>query len=677
MSNHPTGSAVPDPSGLWPDDISDSLSRLYADRPLAHRVLFKHKHKTPEAGAELIGLMHRPPTPYLLVEGFRGLGKSTTAEEAIAVQAGFEEFHNCLIVGAKEPLAAERLSAIKAHLEGELFIEAFGDLRGPVWADTEIQLSTRARIKVVGRGMSLLGIKHLDWRPDLVLIDDFVKAEERLSLDQMKTALDWLLTTLLPALDPEARVMLLGTQRDKNDVIGLIKSEIEQATAEAEEPMWTAVRYPIEYLNDAGQRAPTWADRFPLPYIDRLRSSYRRQGKLREFNVEYMCAVENEGSRLFKGHMLKVEPQVRTWQAIYTMHDPARSIKTTSATTGFAAWSYIGPRIIVWDAWARMLMPDQIVDSLFDENRNHQPVYMGFEEDGLNEWALQPIRREQLRRHTVLPLKRMKAPKGKIDFIGGLAAYANAGELIFAKELPELRAQLLNFPGGKIDAPNALAYLQRMRPGGPMYEDFSGENVIEELISIERPVYMVLNAGGGVVTGVMVQFYDGLLRVLADWVREGEPSEVLTDIVREASVEVRRTLRYVAPPVHFDRFNNMGLVQAANRLPIQVETGTDAAAGRPVLRDLLKSRSRGFADVLIASQARTTVNAFAGGYCRGVSKNGTLAELADEGHYKVLMEGLESFAGLMALGIGAATERNYRVLPNGQRYVSTMPGALR
>lgn len=666
-----------DPTGLWPDDLRESLELLYADRPLAHRVLYKHKHITPPAGEELIQLMHSPPLPYLMVEGFRGLGKSTTAEEALAIQAGFEEFHNCLIVGAKEPLASERLTAIKAHLENELLIEAFGDLRGPVWSDSEIQLSTRARVKAIGRGMSLLGIKHLDWRPDLVLIDDLVKAEERLNIDQMKQAHDWFLTTLLPALDPDARIIFLGTQRDKNDIMGLTKADIEQAIAEGEEPFWHSVKYPIKYLDAAGEWAPTWPDRFPLAAINRMEASYRRQGKLREFNVEYMCSVEDEGGRLFKGSMLKVEPRVRSWEAIYTMHDPARSVKSTSATTGFAAWSYIGPRIVVWDAWARLLMPDEIINSLFHENIVHSPVFMGFEEDGLSEWAMQPIRREQIRRHVVLPLKRMKAPKGKIDFIGGLAAYARAGELVFAKELPELRSQLLNFPGGKIDAPNALAYLQRMRPGAPMYEDFSGEHVIDELIMIDRPIYMAMNAGGGVTTAILVQFYDGLLRVLADYVREGEPSEVIGDIVREASVEVRRTLRYVAPPIHFDQYNNLGLVQAGNRVPIRIDQGAQPVAGRPMMRDLLKSRSRGFADVLIAGQARTTINALAGGYSRGVTKNGMLAETAEEGHYKVLIEGLESFAGLMALGIGAEDQRNYRTLPNGQRYVSTMPGRAR
>ena len=50
----------------------------------------------------------------------------------------------------------------------------------------------------------------------------------------------------------------------------------------------------------------------------------------------------------------------------------------------------------------------------------------------------------------------LKAPKGKTDFIRGLQQFFNAREVELAKELPDLRAQLLNFPSPPIDAPRRL-----------------------------------------------------------------------------------------------------------------------------------------------------------------------------------------------------------------------------
>jgi hypothetical protein len=662
-----------------PQDDDDELRAFFEDRPLAHRVLFNHRHKTPPAGHQLITHLHHPPTPYLLVEGFRGLGKSTDAEEAIALKSGFEEYHNCLIVGAREDLAAERLDAIKNHItNNELFIETFGNLKGPVWGDKEIVLSNGLRILAIGRGQSMLGIKFRDWRPDLVLIDDLEKAEERLNETQRKGVHKWLLATLIPALDPDATIIMNGTHRELLDVMGMVKADIEQAKVEGVQSEWTALAYPIEYIDKDGKRQATWPDRYPLDWIDRRRKTYERVGRLRDFMVEYMLKVESESDKSFSKDMFRVEPIVRTWQSVYCMFDPARTVGAKSAMTGFAAWSYVGPKIVVWDAWGKLLMPNEILDSLFNENDNHHPVFLGVEEDGLNEWLMQPIRQQQLLRSTILPIKRMKAPKGKMDFIRGLQTYAAARELVFAKPLPDLVSQFLGFPQGRIDIPNALAYAQTMRPGAPMYDDFSGDHVQHDLPRADRAMYLALGAGSGVVTGALMQFVAGQMRVYADWVREGEPGAILRDIIDEAALESgRRGLRYICAPHHFNQHNNVGLVQAAIRVGIEITTGTEPAMGRGMIRELLQRRSRGFADVQIDENAHWVLNGMASGYARVLLRNGNLADFAEEGPYRVLIEAIEAFAGLMTLNAEGQDERNYRTRGDGTRYASTMPSRRR
>ena len=58
--------------------------------------------------------------------------------------------------------------------------------------------------------------------------------------------------------------------------------------------------------------------------------------------------------------------------------------------------------------------------------------------------------------------------------------------------------------------------------------------------------------------------------------------------------------------------------------------------------------------------------------CRALSKPGVLADYPEEGNYRVLMEGIESFAGLMTLGSESEEGRNYRYREDGTRYVSTL-----
>ena len=60
---------------------------------------------------------------------------------------------------------------------------------------------------------------------------------------------------------------------------------------------------------------------------------------------------------------------------------------------------------------------------------------------------------------------------------------------------------------------------------------------------------------------------------------------------------------------------------------------------------------RGVPAVLVSEAATWTLNAFAGGYARALEKGGILADYAEEGVYRTLMEGLEAFCGLMDLGL--------------------------
>lgn len=81
--------------------------------------------------------------------------------------------------------------------------------------------------------------------------------------------------------------------------------------------------------------------------------------------------------------------------------------------------------------------------------------------------------------------------------------------------------------------------------------------------------------------------------------------------------------------------------------------------------------------LLVSSQARWTLNAFAGGFCRAVLKGGVLGDLPEEGTYRLLMEGLEHFTSLLSTD-ATDDEESGRVNATtalGQRYFSARPQA--
>jgi hypothetical protein len=267
----------------------------------------------------------------------------------------------------------------------------------------------------------------------------------------------------------------------------------------------------------------------------------------------------------------------------------------------------------------------------------------------------------------------MKAPKGKIAFIESLQPFFLAGEVSFAKELPALVQQFLAFPTGRIDAPNALAYALRMRPGLVVYDDFSSGHVVEDLsVRARAPVWLCLNTDGGVTTGVVAQVVDGALHVLGDYVREGDPGSVLGSIVVEAKLSFD-TLRLVAGPRHYDSYDRLGLRGAVAKLPSELRRGGSEEVGRDEIRGLLRRQVRGNPAFVVSTSARWVLNGLAAGYARAVDKRGVVSEDARLGVYRTLIEGLETFTALMKIGTLTESIPNVRMTEGGQRYVSALP----
>ena len=651
----------------------EALVRRFAhitQRPLAHQALFRHRHRdpTPPFHDEIILLWHNPLPGRALVMAFREAGKSTIAEESIVLMSALRSFRNCVILGENQERAIDRLTAIKYEFStNELLINLFGLLQDQAkWNEAKVILSNGVVIQALGRGQEVRGMKHLDMRPDFCFCDDVEGKEHVKDEHQRKETLRWFFAEVLPALDKDARVRVNATPLDTASLPMQLKRL----------PTWTARVYPIKHYAASGTWQPTWPQRYPLSWIDGKELEMRRLGLHHEFMREYMCEPDDPAKKLFNAGMFKVEPRLHVWQPAYAFYDPARTVKSDASYTGWAVWSWIGTRLIVWDAGAERWLPDAMIAHMFTINAQYHPIKIGIERDGLEEFILQPLRREMTRRGVLLSVEPMRAPQGKLDFIGALQPFLLSGEVSLAKELPELVAQFINFPTGQIDAPNALAYALKLRPGLAVYEDFNSQHVTERVIVHERaPLWFCANATPGLTTGILCQFADdGRLSILNDWVVEGDPGAVLAVMLKQAKLEVNREFRLVAPPVHFATYDTIGLRAAAGRIPIDIKVGGRAEDGRAELRSLLRQSIRGFPALAVAHAAHWTINGFASGYARDIGKTGVVADFAREGVYRTLMEGLESFAGLMRFNIDRDSAPNYAYTATGHRYQTLLPG---
>jgi hypothetical protein len=248
---------------------------LGVDRHLAHRVLFPHRHPNadPAFKQAMIDDWHSSDQ-YVCEISFRGSTKSTTGEEAIVVQALYDEFRYCVIFGASFDLAAERLHAIRREFErNEQILSLWGDMRGSVWTDDSLELANGVIIKAKGRGEALRGTKGDEERPDLAFFDDIEDRQSLATSRGRERIYDWLFGDAIPAMtDPFRRRIRIAANALHEDCLAL---RLKRSPSSGFKVRVT----PIEHKDEQGKRQSSWPDRFSLKWIDEERRRFVAAGK--------------------------------------------------------------------------------------------------------------------------------------------------------------------------------------------------------------------------------------------------------------------------------------------------------------------------------------------------------------------------------------------------------------
>lgn len=655
--------------GIEDDKKREILERLYKDRFLAHQVLFPHRHKNsdPEFHKELKEILYSK-NPWVALKAFRGAAKSTITEEVIIICALFEDFRYALILGNSYDRACERLAAIKNEFEtNDAIMELFGEQSGGTWAADQIVIANGCKIQAFGARQSLRGAKHNDQRPDFLFVDDLEDEENVATEDARRKLKRWFNGAVLPAMDPMGKIRMVGTPLHPK---ALLEEKMKDSA-------WKSASFPVMYLDENGQEISAWPDRFPYEYIQRMRQNYINDGNLVEFEQEYMCRSEDVAAKPFQVNMIKVAAVNASWAPIQIMVDPARTVKTaTSARTGYAVWSWEGSKLTVHEAFGAFHKPDEIIKTIFDLDEKFNPVEIGVEADGLEEFIMQPLRIEMLRRGRPIPLSKQKAPRNKDDFIKGLQPFYIAGDVVHASIFPDLVSELLQFPTGRKDVPNALAYALKMRAGKQVYEDFSIGNIspVIEIPDKRYPIYLAVSARASFVAAVMVQYINGQVIVYKDWVKEGPPMEVLELLVQEAVMFANKEILLVSPGEQFGKYTNFGLAQAAKKIRITLRRAAEAARAQGCLIPWLKNTVRGSAALIVSDSARWVLNGFLRGYARKLTASGLLSDHPEENIYVPIMEALESFVYWFDLSIRNESETSgvrYGTTLDGRRYLTS------
>ncbi len=637
---------------------------------------------------EIMDLL-RAADEFIVIEAFREAGKTTKAEEHMILAGCFGNWPYGLLIGETYEKACERLASISHEcLTNERLHEVFG---GPVLSrrpvENKIFFKSGTLLQAWGWDQELQSFKYRSYRPQFAFLDDVENKERVRDAAAVNASMEKLHNDLIPAMDTHHFKVVLSQTRRAEDCM---------VTRLAGNPDWLYRGYPICRGDPESEDAvPTWPQRYPLEWIRKRKRSYERAGMLSSYLQSYMLQASNPQGKPFKEEMLAaVEVSPWHWMPRFAIYDPSRTSRekrirragvdeVKSDRTGKVVVSRLGSQILVHESSGNYWQPNELVADLFATQQNHRPAKIGIEKNSLDDWLLQPIRLEMLRRGEPLPLQFLLAPqdRSKDEFIMGLQPFAQAKDIVLVGGKvahPQLVAEWCNFPSGPRDVLNALAYALRMFSGSPMYEDFSGAN-IGEAPNARGGEEVIVGWQGSPAEVVAV----GCLRegrricVAGDWSATG----ALADAVKTIAFELRATfprarLQCWLPADTYDQWQRIALVPALRTEKLTPYRGEHVAVARGCLAERIRTVWRNARLLTVDRKATLTLNALSTGYALPAEKGGRLAQEPEPGLSRMAAEALECAVKALDRQEDASVlpkGANIAHTPSGVAYVSSNP----
>lgn len=189
---------------------------------------FANMHK------EIMSICQDESISLALIMAFRGSGKSTIVTTAFPLWAilGVSQKKYIVIVAKTKPQAKQMMTNIKAELESN---EQLRNDLGPFqeeseeWGSESIVFSKQnARITVVSIEQSLKGLRHKQYRPDLIILDDIEDNESTKSFEMREKTYEKYKREIVPLGDKGTRIVHVGNMLHENSLMMRLSREIKE-----------------------------------------------------------------------------------------------------------------------------------------------------------------------------------------------------------------------------------------------------------------------------------------------------------------------------------------------------------------------------------------------------------------------------------------------------------------
>lgn len=237
---------------------------------------------------------------FAVLVAFRGSAKSTLVTLSYVIWAitGIQQKKFILIVSQTQAQAKLHLENIKRELENnDLLKSDIGPFESPEdeWGSNSIVIPKfEARIAAVSTEQSIRGVRHGQYRPDLIICDDIedinsVKTKE--GRDRTNT---WFNAEIIPVGDKNTKTLVIGNLLHEDSLIMRFKRAIYDGRLSGE-----FFEYPLIGEN----KNILWPAKYPtMDDVEKLKKTFLQESA---FYREYLLKIISDEDRLVKSEWIK------------------------------------------------------------------------------------------------------------------------------------------------------------------------------------------------------------------------------------------------------------------------------------------------------------------------------------------------------------------------------------
>ena len=435
------------------------IKRAEADPLFFCRTYLPHyfSHSPAPFHYELIRFMEergKVVTP-AVVAAPREFAKSTVCSFGYVLhQICYGKRHFIIIGSDTEDLASDLTGYLYMELlYNERLQQDFGELVRANRPVDDFITANSVRVKARGRGQRLRGLKHIQHRPDLIILDDMENDVNVRNPEIVSQILDWVQSAVYPALEANGTLMIIGT-------ILLQRSALHIMLTSPEEPYCNFRRRVFRALQEDG--TSLWEARHPT---ERLHLQKQLMGTV-AFNREKMNEP-TPAKGLFKEEWLHYyhPDSLKDKNLIVAgFFDPSLETGGSADYKAVVSVGYCREEMVfyVLDAFIQKTTLEQTLRAVFNRHQEQPYHLLGVEDNLFQRLLLKEFDQMGRELGVLLPVKGVTHRIAKETRVAVLSPLFERGKIRLIRghsDQEKLIEQLLYFPSRTLhdDGPDALA----------------------------------------------------------------------------------------------------------------------------------------------------------------------------------------------------------------------------